>query len=105
MEQLLTIKSMDMKLVSDRNAFDPKLNIILAIGCLVLYLLIYLMSTLNFGGLQRVLFHLIILLFPATSLVAIGQIISNEKWASITILIGYCFFALSMLSIIVNAFL
>lgn len=94
-----------MKIVSDRNAFDPKLNLILAIGCFLLYLLVYIMSSLNITGIQKILFHLIVLLFPATSLVAIGQILPNEKWAATTILFGYCLFALSMLSIIIYAFL
>jgi len=94
-----------MKLVSDRNAFDPKLNLILAIGCILLYLLVYIMSNLNVTGIQKILFHLIVLLFPATSLVAIGQIVPNERIATSTILMGYCLFALSMLSIIAYAFL
>jgi hypothetical protein len=100
-----TVKTPDMKLVSDKNAFDPKLNMILAIGCFALYFLVYFMSNLNFGGIQKVLFHMIILLFPATSFVAIGQIVHNEKLSTISILTGYFLFAVSMLSIIVNAFL
>ena len=94
-----------MRLVPERGSIDPKLNIFLAIGCLALYLLIYSISSLNLSGLEKTLFHVIILLFPATGIVAIGQIIHHERVARAVTMLGYFLFVLSILSIITDAVL
>jgi succinate-acetate transporter protein len=94
-----------MKLAPEPDEIDKGLNILLALGCLALYSLVYLISTLNFTGIHLFLFHLIVLLFPATSMVAIGQIIGNPPLSRTVSVLGYTLFVVSVLSIITDAIL